>query len=193
LNHTPFDPKKAVTFDLPHGQVRLGDGSSDTGRAVIVPADALATIVRAAGDSAAQELGRALGRTLGARVGQRMSGADQVRAAPLETVAAELAAEVAMVGFGELSFERWGKALVAVVRGAPDGYRFLLAPLVEGLLSASTGRAVHSLTLTRDADPARILVARADSIDRVAGWLGEGVPWGDAITRLHASATGGAA
>jgi len=190
LNHTPFDPKKAVTFDLPHGQVRLGDSSNDTDRAVIVPAEALATIVRAAGDKAAQDLGRALGATLGSRVASRMSGAEQVRAASLESVAAELAAEVATVGFGELSFERWGKALVAVVTGAPNGLRFVLAALVEGLLAGATGRSIHTLTLTRDADPTRILVARADSIDRVASWLGEGVPWGDAITRLHASSGG---
>ncbi len=190
MKHTPFDPKKAVTFDLPHGEVRTGDAASpsDTARALIVPEGSLAALASAAGETATQELGRSIGRTLGSRVASRMSGAESVRGAGLEEVTAELAAEVAVHGFGELSFERWGKALVAVVHHPPPACGKMIAPLIEGLLSAATGRTLRTLTLTRETDPLRVLVARGESVDRVAGWLGEGVSWGDAITRLHGGA-----
>lgn len=192
MEHSSFDPKKAVTFDLPNGQVRLGQASSegsDNDRSVIVPAGALAALVTAAGEVAAHDLGRALGRTLGARVRERLDGEAHVREASVERVAAELAAELAIVGLGTLSFERWGRALCVLVSGAPGEGRameMLLGTVVESMMSAATGRDVRTTPIARDRGVVRFLVGNVASIERVVGWMSEGVAWGDALTRLHA-------
>ncbi len=188
-----FDAKKAITFDLPTGQVRLTSGTdsaTDTGRSVIVPADALATIAAVAGDTATRELGRTLGRTLGLRVRSRVgaeesSSEERVRNASIEDVVVELSTELAIAGFGTLGVERWGRALVLLVIGAPPS-DVLLAAIVEGMLSTATGRDLRTTPLARDGDRLRVLVGNVASIERVIGWLGEGTSWGDAITRLHA-------
>ena len=176
-----------VTFDLAHGQVQLGEGShsNDSGRAVIVPADALAKLTQAAGEVATQELGRALGRTLGERVARRLSGTEKVRESAPDLVTTELATELAMVGLGELGFERWGKALLAVVHNAPAGCDRLLTAVLEGALGAATSREVRAMVVARQGDEVRLFVGNVASIERVLAWLGEGIGWGDAITRLH--------
>jgi hypothetical protein len=197
VKHSSFDAKKAITFDLPTGQVRLASGVSgevdsgaDIGRSVIVPAEALATIAAVAGETATRELGRALGRSLGLRVRARVGHADadsdqRVRDASIEDVVHELSTELAISGFGTLGLERWGRALVLVVMGAPPS-DVLLAAIVEGMLATATGRDVRTTALARDGENLRVLVGNVASIERVIGWLSEGTSWGDAITRLHA-------
>jgi hypothetical protein len=187
-----LDPKKAVTFDLANGQVRLGPSeepeASDTRRAVIVPAAAFSALIAAAGEVAARDLGRALGRGIGDRVRTRMS----VREAGVEQVTSELATELALVGLGTLAFERWGRALVAVVGAAPvegaTGDAFIAATL-EGALAAASGRELRTLPLARMGNELRVLVANVATIERAHGLIAEGASWGDAITRLHGGAS----
>ena len=191
MEHSSFDPKKAVTFDLPAGQVRLTAGT-DTSRAVIVPAAALSAVANAAGETAARELGLATGRMLGARVATRLESPAAVRDASLDRVVAELATELAVVGLGTLALERWGRALIATITDSPiDGAAgdALLAAVIEGMLASSSGRDVRTLPLARTGNLLRVLVANVASIERVVTMLGEGVSWGDAITRLHAPRT----
>lgn len=187
VEHSPFDPKKAVTFDLPNGQVHLVPGhvESDNGRAVIVPAAALDALAAAAGEPAARELGLSIGRSLGTR----LSGRLDVRSGGLDEVVTELATEVALVGLGTLSLERWGRALVVCVSEVPLNGRpgdALITAAIEGLLSVATGREVRALLLAREGASLRVLVGKGASIERVAGWLAGGVAWGEALTRLHA-------
>lgn len=191
MEHSSFDPNKAVTFDLPAGQVRLAAGT-DNDAAVIVPAAALSAVATAAGETATRELGRAMGRMLGARVSNRLESPARVRDASLDRVVAELATELAIVGLGTLSLERWGRALVVTVSDSPvEGAAgdTLLAAVVEGMLGAASGREVRTLPLARDGRMLRVLVANVASIERVIGWMNDGVSWGDAITRLHAPRT----
>lgn len=185
MEHSSFDPKKAVTFDLPNGQVRLTQGS-DNDRAVIVPAAALSAVAAAAGETASRELGRTLGRTLGARIRERTGN---VREAKLDDVLLELATELAIVGFGNLTAERWGRALVVVIDGAPLDNDALLAALVEGMLAAASGRELRTTPLAREGSRLRVLVGNVASIERVVAWIAEGTSWGDAITRLHTPRT----
>jgi len=191
VEHSPFDPKKAVTFDLPNGQVRLASGADDShretdnGRAVIVPAAALGVLAAAAGETASRELGRSIGRSLGARVHARLD----VRGGSLDAVVTELATELALVGLGTLSVERWGRALIVCVSDSPLGGATgdaLLAAALEGMLSSASGRELRTTPLAREGAQLRVLVGNVASIERVIGWLAEGVSWGDAITRLHA-------
>jgi len=188
VEHSSFDPKKAVTFDLPAGQVRLTAGS-DNDRAVIVPAAALSAVANAAGETAARELGLATGRMLGARVAGRLEDPAAVREAALDRVVAELATELAIVGLGTLALERWGRALVVTVTDSPiEGAAgdALIAAVIEGMLASASGRDVRTLPLARTENLLRVLVANVASIERVVAMLRDGVSWGDAITRLHA-------
>ncbi|MGZ3417285.1 MAG: hypothetical protein ACXVEF_24455 [Polyangiales bacterium] len=172
--------------------MRLGppeaSSGSDNTRGVIVPAAALSAVISAAGEVAARDLGHALGRQLGERLRQRLD----VREASPEQVTAELATELAIVGLGTLSFERWGRALVGVIAGAPfEGKTSdaLLAAALESALSVATHREVRALPIARNEGRVRILLGNVASIERVVGWLAEGVSWGDAITRLHGGAS----
>jgi hypothetical protein len=190
VEHSSFDPKKAVTFDLSAGQVRLAAGTdTDTHRAVIVPAAALSAVANAAGETATRELGRTIGRALGARVADRLENPAAVREAALDRIVAELAAELAIVGLGTMALERWGRALIVTVTDAPvEGMAgdVLLAAVIEGMLCAASGRNVRTLPVYRSGNLVRVLVANVASIERVVAWMGEGISWGDAITRLHA-------
>jgi hypothetical protein len=108
----------------------------------------------------------------------------------VDTVVEHLGGELALVGLGSLGLERWGRALVLVVDQSPLGAEGdgLLEALLEGALEAAAGRAVRALRLGRDAVRARFLIGGAAGVEKVRAWLAEGVPWGDALVRLHAPA-----
>ena len=175
VEHSSFDPKKAVGFDLANGQVCL----SDNERAVIVPAGALSAVLAAAGETAARELGRAMGRTLGGRLGS-------VRDQPVENVVSLFARELAIVGLGTLSLERWGRALVITVSDAGVENDAFIAALIEGMLASASGRDLRTHPLGREGSTVRVLVANVAAIERVVTWMADGTSFGDAIVRLHA-------
>lgn len=185
-----FDPSKAVTFDLTHGLVHLEGAPSS----LVVPADALLALARAAGPDAGAAFARALGEAMGRRVAARLSGA--ASAAAVEGVVEHLGGELALAGLGSLSLERWGRAVVLVVDQSPlgaEGDALLgaaLAAAVEaavrpGEASSGPSRSIHTLRLGRDGVRARFLLGGRPGVDRVQGWLDEGVPWGEALVRLH--------
>jgi hypothetical protein len=191
VKHSESAPTQGVTFDLTHGQAHLGVG--DSGRVVVVPAQALVHLANAAGDVATIALGHALGKELGARVSARLSGssaergAGAVREAGIELVTRELATELASVGLGTFGFEQWGRALVAIVDDAPAGSDVLLGAVVEAMVASATGRELlRTHRLGRDGARLRLLVANVTSVERVVAWMNEGASWGDAIARLHA-------
>jgi len=137
-----FNPSEAVTFDLAFGHLHL-DGAPSR---VMVPAGALLKLCEAAGAEQAAELGSAVGEALGRRVAVRMAAGQEdrtaaVRAAGLEAVVEQLAGELALVGMGALSAERWGKALVLIVDQSPfgDAGDELLAEVLQAALHALVG------------------------------------------------------
>lgn len=185
-----FDPSQAVTFDLQHGLVHLEGAPSR----LLVPADALVGLAKAAGADAAATFGRALGEAMGRRVASRLAAGDGVRAASIEAVIEHLGGELALAGLGSLGLERWGRALVLVVDQSPlgadgDG---VLAGALAGALEAAAGASVRALLLARDGVRARFLIGGSVGVDKVRAWLAEGVPWGEALVRLHAAASDGA-
>ena len=183
MNHVPFDPSKAVTFDLARGLVQQEGAPSG----LIVPAEALATLARAAGPEAFQRFGRAIGEACGRRVASRLAAADGVRAAGAGAVIEHLGGELAVTGLGSLSLERWGRALVLVVDQSPLGAEgdALLESVLEAALEAAAGEKPCVIVLARDGVRARFLVTGHAGADRVRAWLNEGVSWGDALVRLH--------
>ena len=195
----PFDPTKAVMFDLAHGLVHLEDAPSR----LLVPAEALAQLARAAGPEASAIFARALGEPLGLRVARRLSGGsggspdappgtppgtEGTRGASIEAVIDHLGGELALAGLGSLSLERWGRAMLLLVDQSPlarDGDD-LLAGVLEAALGRAAGRPLRCLVLTHDPVRVRLLVAAEAAAERARGWLREGITWGEVLARLHA-------
>ena len=179
-----FDPSKTVTFDLANGLVHL-DG---TPARVLVPGDALLALARAAGPDAAYAFGHSLGETMGQRVAHRLGAPASVNAATVSVVMDHLSGEFALWGLGSLSLERWGRSLVIVLDQSPLGPEgdAMIGALLKGAIATATGRGVHVLVLDRAAVRARYLVGGPSGVERMRAWLAEGVPWGDALVRLHA-------
>jgi hypothetical protein len=184
MNHVPFDPSKAVTFDLARGLVQQGGAPSG----LIVPAEALAALAHAAGPEASTAFGRAVGEAIGRRVASRLAAADGVRAAGVGAVVEHLGGELAMTGLGSLGLERWGRALVLVIDQSPLGSAgdALLESVLAGAISAAAGEQSSVTELAREGGRVRFLVTSRAGADKVRAWLDEGVSWGDALVRLHA-------
>ena len=137
-----------------------------------------------------RDFGHRLGTEAGRRVADQLG--DSLRSAGVEGFVEHLGGNLALLGLGSVSLERWGKALVFVVTGSPlggagDG---LLAAVLEGALQRCLGREPRLVVLGRDADHVRLLAAGDKGAAKMRTWLGQGVSWGDALARLH---DGGAA
>jgi hypothetical protein len=177
MGSASFDPRHAVRFDLPQGSVRAG---GDGERVLLVPTQALEELVLSAPSEAVEALGRALGSAIGRRAAARMDA----QTASVEAFATQIAGEAAVAGVGALRVERWGRALVVVVEGSTL-VGTLLAPLVAAAIEAASGRRVFTTVLARDEREARILVGSEAGVARVREWIGSGMAWGQALTRLH--------
>jgi hypothetical protein len=178
---TRFNPSGSVSFDLVRGRVDCG------GEHVLVPAEALVDLCRSASDDAVTDFGRTLGTAAGRRVAARLG--DGAQQATLEEVLDHLGGELAMLGLGSLGLERWGRALVLTIDGAPFGLQLdrLLGAVLEGALQRAFGRDCHATKLVRDDRQVRFLIASASSAGKVSEWLGSGLSYGDALTRLQHS------
>jgi hypothetical protein len=173
-----FDPSHAVRFDLPHGSVRAGGDGGE--RVLLVPTSALDDLVL----SAPQEAVEALGRALGAAIGRRAAARMDPTSVPIDAFVTQLAGEAAIAGVGALSIERWGRALVVVVEDSPLSGT-LLAPLVAAAVEAASGKHVACALLSRDERTARVLLGSERGIARAREWIASGVPWGEALVKLH--------
>jgi hypothetical protein len=176
-----FDAARAVRFEIERGSVHAhGDA-----RVVLLPVDAFDAIAASgAADAVASSIGAGIGKRVASRLGD-------VRAATLEAVTTQLAGELAVAGYGALSLERWGRALVLVVEGSALPGAMLERVVASALSAASGSQGVACATLGRDATAARILVASSGAADRVRQWIASGVAWGDVLTRLHTDAQRG--
>jgi hypothetical protein len=182
---TRFNPSGSVSFDLVKGRVDCG------GDHVLIAADALMDLCRAAGDEAVSDFGRRLGTALGRRVADRLG--EGVSSVSMEVVLDHLGGELAVMGLGSLGLERWGRALVLTLDGGPFGQQLdkLLGAILEGALQRGFGRECRALKLMRDDRQVRFLIANPSSASRVSEWLGSGVSYGEALTRLQNGARTG--
>jgi hypothetical protein len=116
MSNPPFDASKAVTFDLSRGQI----AKEGTDARLLVSASALVALCRAAGVDATSAFARATGQSIGAGIASRFERAGHdAGAAAIDAVVEHLSGELAVAGFGRLSVERWGQALVLVVDHGP--------------------------------------------------------------------------
>ena len=174
------DVSGAIRFDLASGAVRLDGGEAG----VVVPASVLAELVKAASADTRKAIGRKLGEHLGKSLQRRAGGSAALLGSGLEAAASLLAAELAVAGLGSCNLERWGRALVIHVTGAPALGSDFVASTLAGALAHATGRSLGATVLS-DADGIRLLVSGQDAASRVRGWLGQGVAWADALGRLQ--------
>lgn len=179
---TRFNPSGSVSFDLARGRVDCD------GEHVLVPADALLDLCKQAGDDALVDFGRRLGTAAGRRVAARLG--DGISSATLEEVLDHLGGELALLGLGSLGLERWGRALVLSIEGAPFGQQLdrLLGAVLEGALQRAFGRDCRAAKLVRDDRIVRFLIGNPSSVGQVSQWLGSGISYGDALTRLQTGA-----
>jgi len=183
----PFDPSKAVTFDVSHGQVHLAHAPNR----VLVPADALLALALQAGSAPTVAFARQVGEPLGEGVARRLGGSREATgetlAATLDEVIDQLGGELALVGLGALSLERWGKALVLVVDHSPlrTHGTGLLGDILTAALEAATGATLGCALLMQDETRVRFLVAREATLTRARTLLQGGVSWGEALARIH--------
>lgn len=176
-----FDPSHSVKFDLGRGSVHL-DGA---GPRLLVPADALIELCNHAGGESLTNFGRQVGTEVGIRITQHWGDGGQNIS--VEGFVEHFGGNLALLGFGALALERWGKALVFVIEGSPLGAAgdVLLAAVIEGALQRCMGRDGRVVVLGRDDGHVRFLVVGSTGADRARAMLSAGKSWGEAIARLH--------
>jgi hypothetical protein len=171
-----------LRFDLATGQVKTAAGE----RLLLIPLSTLDDLAKSAGVPTASRVARGLGVSLGRRAAAKLGSIDGVRGASLETFVSELAFEVALSGWGSLTLERWGKAMVLALDHAPVAERGVVAALVEGAIEAAAGREVHGAALAGNGETAvRVLLASETTAEKARVWSAEGVAASEVIARLH--------
>jgi hypothetical protein len=188
MTNPPFDASKAVTFDLSRGQIQKGSDAR-----MLVSADALVALCRAAGADAAASFARTTGQSIGAAIASRFEDAGgNVSGAEIDAVVEHLSGELAVAGFGRLSVERWGQALVLVVDHGPSGEMGdeLLGALLGAAIAGASKLELECVRLAREGDRARFFIAGRKGAEKVRTWLRSGVSWGEALVRLHPAQSG---
>lgn len=188
MENSAFDPSEAVTFDLAYGHVHL-DGAPNR---VLVPADALIAICEAAGEDEAATLGHAIGEAVGRRIGVRLAGGsaertDVARKAKFEEVITQLAGEVAILGLGSVSAERWGRSLVMVVDQSPLGEDgdVLVGEVLQAAFKSLVARPVRMVKLHREGVRVRYLACSGAVVQTVTDKIAAGESWGSILASLH--------
>lgn len=183
MSDPAFDPSGAVRFDLKSGAASDARGE----RLVLVPASALEALDRST-PGALAHVGSELGKACGTRVASRLGGEAAVRSATLELVVAHLAGELAIAGLGAVHLERWGRAMVVVVKDpgvSSDGF---LGAALAGALGAATGRDVFIAPLGREPGTARYFVGAQQTASRLRSLISQGKPWAEALGALQKGA-----
>jgi hypothetical protein len=176
-----FDPSHSVKFDIGKGIVHL-DGA---GPRLLVPPDALLDLCKHAGDDSLKDFGRRLGTEAGLRMAGQLGRS--LDTAGVDAFVEHLGGNLALLGLGSLSLERWGKALVFVVDDSPLGGAgdALLSAVLEGALQRAIGRDARIVVLAREDARVRLLAASEKGAKRAADLMRQGTKWADALARLH--------
>ena len=184
MERVTLNLSEAVTFDLSVGRVNL----RETYPQVLLPAEGLKELCAAAGDAATQVLGKVMGKQMGERIAKRLTEqSSTIEKVSAEEFLANLRAEFALAGFGSLSIERWGKALLLVL----DHGQAPLALAGEALGAAIeqvAGKEVRAVHMMTDGPRDRFLLANPKAAEQVTSWLQQAVSWGEVLVRLHTSA-----
>jgi hypothetical protein len=176
-SETSFDPGGYLAFDLARGAVHTRHGE----RVLVLSADVLGPLVSTAARHGDLTAVRALGKHIGEDAARSL-GRDARGATP-EAVITHIGGTLALLGWGTLSLERWGGALVLSLHGAPvlDAERLGLAALLGGMLTSLGGQDVACVPVTSGA---RFVVVHPGVAETVWGWAKEGLELSSIISRL---------
>lgn len=180
-----FDPTRSIRYDLGRGQLRDEEGTLRLN----VPASLVLRLCDSAGETATRDFLSALGTDVGRRVQKGLG--NELLAAPVEAWAEHLGGQLALLGMGELLVERWGRALVLRVRGAPEELKGLVGVVLEAVLQRALGREVRLPGFSEGADAAFLVVSpgTAEEVYRLAA---EGASLLRVVETLHEKTKGAA-
>lgn len=185
-----FDPAQALRIDLERGQLSLAGMDSGSARRVLVPLESMSELLASCEPEAVTAFGAALGTDIGRRVQSRLGSA--IDQASLELYLEHLGGEVALMGLGNLSLERWGYALVLVLGGVNESPALerLVQALLEAALQRSLSRDVAVVSFGRTGkgdEPAALKFAILGPHTKgdVEAALASGKSYGEVLTELH--------
>lgn len=175
-----FDPGEYYAFDLARGAVHTRHGE----RVLVLSADVLGPLVSTAARHGDLTAVRGLGKHIGDDASRSLGG--EVRRATPEAVLTHISGTLAVLGWGTLSLERWGAALVLSLQGAPvlDAERLGLAALLGGVLTSVGGQDVACVPIAGQVGGARFLIVHPGVAETVWGWAREGAELPAIVARL---------
>ena len=174
-----FDAKGTLRFDIGRGIVT----HKSTTRQVLLPATSLLRLLEVVTPEMRTQLGEGLGDEIGEAIKTTLGGAEAVRGASLEGLATLFAGELALRGFGVPLFETWGKALVIRIDNPPIADDEFLSAVTARAIATASARAAFATRIA--ADPLRILLASETGTKRARSLLGEGLGFGEVLSRLQ--------
>lgn len=171
------DLNGSLRLDLPKGSAEVRGEP-----VVVLPAQALETLLRAAPSASRVDMGRDVGILMGQRMANRLGGASGVRSASTEDVVNAFAGEIALAGLGEVALERWGRAMVIALSGGPlSNQTELLGGLVGGAIGAATGTQASAVSIGHG----KYFVGSARACEKLRDLLTSGTTFGDAVARMQ--------
>jgi hypothetical protein len=178
-----FDPGGFFEFSLASGAARTRDGQ----RIIIMSDGALANLVAGAVERGDVTAFRQLGKQVGESVSQSL-GRPPSQLSPEEVLGAASSA-LALFGWGKLSLERWGDALVAIVSNMPDlnDSQLGVAALLGGMFSYLMDDDVITLPADQNQLGRFILLSPAVA-EQVWEWYTNGDTLESIVRRLGPSA-----
>jgi hypothetical protein len=176
-----FDPTKAILFDLARGQMRDDEGNARLN----LPAALLVRLCEQAGPAATQDFAQSIGSEVGRRIESRLG--QHVKTASLEEWTDHLGGQLALLGLGNLSAQRWGQALSFVVTQAPAGCTTVIGQLLGAALQRALGRQVQLVAFSEDSQTTYLLVA-PDTAAKVTTLAQAGQGIGQVVQQLKQGA-----
>lgn len=174
-----FDPSRSVVFDFDKGSFLDDEGEARLN----LPLSLVLRLAESGGAAQLVDFGRSLGSEVGRKLQAKLGAG--LSSASLETWTEHLGGHFALIGLGQLSLERWGRALVFRVHHAPKGSEALAAGALEGALQRGLGRTV-SLISFDEGQSVAFLALSSQTADRMRPARDEGKSLGTVVSELHA-------
>ena len=165
-------PTPTLVLDLPRGRIDTGAAQSD--RLVALPAAWVGELLECLPDG----LDAFADRLVAPMVADAAEALEDIPGSLPEDVAWALSLAFARRGFGLVSFERWGDALLFVWRSPPatgPGFREFAARLSSRVVAELLGLRVRGAVLNGDGATLRVLLASPETCQEVRSLTVEGV------------------
>lgn len=179
MSEPQFDPGAFYEFNLAQGAVRARDGS----RVIVLSDNVLAPLVSVAVKDGDLKPVRRLGRQLGEMIQESLG--TSATSLPPELVVGHAAGVLALFGWGRLSIERWGDAIVARLSQLPilDDGSLGIAALLGGVFTELFGDEVACVPI--GSEMGTFVLLHPSVAQDVWAWSKEGLDLGSIVARLR--------